>query len=303
MTSQSQHRRYPSSSPSQTSSRSLSSGHSHSGSGSSINHPPPVPFQLHPSLRTTQEVVAHGIRSYILWDIREHPRTARAVHQLPLALSPELLNSYATNPPVAFLNVKGDYPKPWSTVVYASAAVAGGVPPPGSRSTFPVYPPPPPSHGGFPRVPSNTSRRFSASGAPNNAGMGNTFSYPTPPAPHSRAVGVTIADLLHAIYNHLHSESVSIRTFNALQPKQQTRVLDAYEKRRNMTQGVNAQYPMSAPAHFSSFPPSMTATSNSGSAVEGIKLVDTFLLHTMFAGLEVDLENSYTVILTVKRPN
>jgi hypothetical protein len=91
----------------------------------------------------------------------------------------------------------------------------------------------------------------------------------------SRAVGVTVADLLTAIHNHLHSQSVSATDINKLQPKQHTRLLEANEKRRKMSRGAD----------------------------QGIKLVDTFLLHTLFAGLEVDPENAYTINLSVKRPN
>ncbi|KAF5357046.1 hypothetical protein D9756_006718 [Leucocoprinus leucothites] len=235
--------RFPSTSPPQ-SSASLSSGnatsHSRSSSGSSLGHGPAL-IQLHYFLQKTQEVVAHDIRTYILWDIREHPRKAQTVSQLPLPIPSEVLNAYATNPPVAYINVTCEYPKPWSTVVHASGANQSG---------------------GFPQ--------------------------------NRATAGVTVADLLGAIYNHARTHPVSTSEFNALLPKQQTRVLDAYEKRRKV---VNTNQVI---------PGNSTASSRRNAAPpagEGIKLVDTFLMHTMFAGLEVDLNNACTVNLSVKRPN
>jgi hypothetical protein len=136
-----------------------------------------------------------------------------------------------------------------------------------------------------------------------------------PVSPHalpSPVIGVTVADVLAAIYNHLNTEPISTFDFNALQPKQQTRVLEAYEKRQKTAQsGGNLQSHLaSASAHVSAFtlPHASSTRSNTAStggsvARESVKLVDTFLLHTMFAGLEVDPDTPNTVNLSVKRPN
>ncbi|KAJ3554041.1 hypothetical protein NP233_g12505 [Leucocoprinus birnbaumii] len=230
--------RYPPTSPSQSSNHSLSSGDTSLSGPSSVSSPVrrPAPFQLHYYLHKTQDVVAHDMRSYVLWDIREQPCNAQAVLHLPHQIPRDIWEAPATNPPVKALNVVCEYPRPWGLVVSASS----------SRAT----------------------------------------------------AGVTVGDVLGAIYNYVHNQSISKSEFNALPSKQQTRVLEAYEKRQK--QAKTARATTANPSTSSS---RTNPASSSGNMREAVKLVDTFLLHTLFAGLEVSPDHGHTVILSVKRPN
>lgn len=299
------------------------------------NQPRPEIIKLHLFLQSTQEPVVEHIYSHILWDLRENPLTsAQEVRDLGKQLSPELLNAHATEPPVPFLTVVCEYPKPWNLVVSASAFNIGGnggsANTVGSRNTFPVYPPQTSMSTGSPAPYLSYFRSSSAS--PQRLPMDGIPPTPiisTVPLPGAAAaanaapkVGVTISDLLLAIYNHLHSKSVGSLELDALPSKQRIKVTEAFDKRSKMTQGigdgesalVSPTSPTSATSPFyqPASSPSVTsvpvmappaASTSSATGAGEMKLVDTLLSHTLFAGMDVVPESEWTVSLSLKRPS
>ncbi|KAF9446487.1 hypothetical protein P691DRAFT_184616 [Macrolepiota fuliginosa MF-IS2] len=345
-------------SPSRNSS-SPSSPTSRSPQRNQHNQQRPPAFKLHPYLQTTQRPTVEKIHSSIIWDLRENPLTsAQDAFKLdtPTArLSPELLNAYATDPPVAFLNVTCGYPEHWTLVVYASAltqAVGGaGGTGAGMRNTVPVYPPADVhrrEHGharSSSASPQGGTAQLTIAGPPHRPTMSTVplpvvtpsstpglspVSFNSPLASpttattavagtsSSREVGITIADLLQAIYDHLHTESVSLVELSTRQPRQRALIEDAYDKRRRMSAssptrpqfhgnesllGLGSPMSPTFAVNFTS-PESAVSTSSAGDGGEGegMKRVDMLLMHTLFAGMDVDPEKDMTVILSLRRP-
>lgn len=299
------------------------------------DQPKPQVIELHPLLQSTQEAVIEHIYSHILWDLRENPLTAaQQITELGKQLSPDLLNAHATEPPVPFLNVLCEYPKPWSLVVAASALNTGGnggsANAAGSRNTFPVFSPQVPMSAGG-STPHHPSFR-SSSVSPPIVDIPPTPVIPTVPLPStadtSRKLGVTISDLLLAVFNHLHTKSVGPIELDALPSKQRVRLTEAHNKRSKMTQGIgdgesalaSPTSPTSptlatSPFHFLSSSPSATSVPAVTSFIAStptfplptdtgeVKLIDTLLSHTLFSGMDVVSGKEWTVTLSLKRPS
>lgn len=294
-------------------------------------HKPEI-IKLHLFLQSTQDPIIEHIYSYIVWDLRENPLTsAQQVHDLGKQLPPDLLNAYATEPPVPFLNVICEYPNPWNLVVSASALNAGGngggANTAGSRNTFPIYPPQAPMSTGSsaPYYPYLRSSSASPQRPPIDAIPPTPImlTVPLPSTPGtSRKVGVTISDVLLAVYNHLHTKSVGFLEFDALPSKQRIKLTEAFDKRSKMTQGIGdgesvlasptSPTLVTSPFQFPTTSPSAAAVPRlalpvaSVSSTTGtgeVKLVDTLLHHTLFAGMAVVPDREWTVTLSLKRPS
>lgn len=292
----------------------------------------PQPIKLHPYLQKTQAPITEQIHSYVLWDVRENPLTAALLVQAagPIKLPEEFLNQYATDPPVPFLKVMCELPNPWSIDVHASHAsppvpgVMGGsvntnsARRSGVRNSLPPYPPPmstsAPTH-----VRSSSSPRRYPVNTPHTPTM-STIPLPESPAPNQpRIVGVTIFDVIIAIYHHLH-KPVDPLKLDAVQPKQRARIMESFQKRLRMTQGgTDGEFVLGSPTSpippafstyhapaMTSYPPftsTPTFTSTHSAGAEGVKLVDFLTKLIFFGGMEVDLDNRQTIVLSVKQPH
>lgn len=296
-------------------------------------------FTLHPLLQTSQEPVAEGIVSRILWDVREDPlKAAQYVENLGTKLSQETLDEFATTPPLPLLKVKCEFPLYWECFVSAGKRPLGGA---GTRNTVPAYPPPAshntlvhgrsssasiaqPRPSGTPPPPRPTLRVIPLPLTSPPPGLPiatppsvvNVVPVSAPQVQEPREVGITVGDLLSALYNYLDRHGVRGAELESLSGKQRMRVEDAADKRRRASfvsettsRPSMAAISPSSPATFSpvSAVPSTssaaitTSATSSGPPVEGMKQVDKLMKHTWFAGLTVAPEKN-TVSLTLKTP-
>jgi len=201
-------------------------------------------FTLHHLLQTSQKPVAEKMFHHILWDVRENPDKAQYVKKLGTGLSLETLNEFATTPALPSLKIVCEFPMPWECIAekkrfgsfetrntalaYPPVTSAGSLvygysfsasllrtrssftPPP--RPQIPLIPLPPVT----PLLPTETPANV-VSIAPARAQIQK-----------SREIGITISDLLHAIYDHLHYCDAELEL---LSDKQCRLVQEAYNKR------------------------------------------------------------------------
>jgi hypothetical protein len=131
-----------------------------------------------------------------------------------------------------------------------------------------------------------------------------------------RETGITIGDLLSAIYEHVNYNGIHTADLESLPGKQRMRVEDACDKRSKLSPiSETAPVLLNSPTLTTAFASGSAAPSTSGAMsqatastsatshgapIVGMKMVDKLLRHTWFAGLTVTREE--TVTLTLKNP-